>query len=285
MPMSPRLLRPVASGVHPEAAAWRSAVVANGGSVSATTMRAVSKFCADIDAAGIRDRFYRLNLFCGTGLNAALVPLYRGQSRTGTQFGNTTETNNGPFVSGDYSETSGLFPGATNATKWLNTGFPGNTITTSGLHFGVGILAAGTQSGNRDVIGAWDGSSNALMIRIRSVDTTFRAACFSRFGTLTDQFGDNVGTTGAHLAAGNIVASYPTMYRDGAATGTDATTSANFTSDRTLGVFALNSAQNGVFSHSNPRLGWYSIGGLMTLSQVQSFNTAINSFYTAIGRT
>ena len=64
--------------LHPEAVAWRDAVVDNGGSVSGATLAAVSDFCNAIDAAGIRDRFYRLNLFAGTGLNAALVPLYRG---------------------------------------------------------------------------------------------------------------------------------------------------------------------------------------------------------------
>ncbi len=78
--MNPRLLRPLASGFHSEAAAWRSAVIANGGSVSTSTVRAVSNFCAAIDAAGIRDRFVRLNLFCGDNLNAALVPLYRNRA-------------------------------------------------------------------------------------------------------------------------------------------------------------------------------------------------------------
>ena len=62
MPMNARLLRPIASGVHPEAAAWRSAVVANGGSVSASTLKAVADFCKAIDAAGIRDKLYRVNL-------------------------------------------------------------------------------------------------------------------------------------------------------------------------------------------------------------------------------
>ena len=123
MPMNPRLLRPIASGVHPEAAAWRSAVVANGGSVSGSTMKAVSTFCAAIDSAGIRDRFYRLNLFAGTGLSACLVPLYRGQSRTGTQYGNITDTN-ANFVSGDYVETgaTGGLKGLRTSTKRLNTG-------------------------------------------------------------------------------------------------------------------------------------------------------------------
>jgi hypothetical protein len=75
MAMSPTLLRPRAT-VHPEAAAWAARVVANGGTVG-NSLAAVSKFCAAIASAGIRDRFYRLNLFCGSNLNAALVPLYR----------------------------------------------------------------------------------------------------------------------------------------------------------------------------------------------------------------
>jgi hypothetical protein len=106
MGMSGALLRPKTSG-HPEALAWRSAVIANGGTVSASTMAAVTTFCRSIDSAGLRGRFYRLNLFCGDGLSAVLVPLYRGQSRTGTQYGNTADTNVN-FVSGDYTLASGL---------------------------------------------------------------------------------------------------------------------------------------------------------------------------------
>jgi hypothetical protein len=55
----------------------------------------VSKFCSAIASAGIRDHFYRLNLFCGSNLNAALVPLYLTPDKTVTnlfQFG-TDQTN------------------------------------------------------------------------------------------------------------------------------------------------------------------------------------------------
>jgi hypothetical protein len=100
---------------------WVNRVYANGGTVSTSTATAVNSFCNDIDAAGIRDRFYRLNLFAGTGLNAALVPVYRGDSLGGTQYGNTTDTNVGLFVSGDYAETVGLTGNGT--SKYLNTGF------------------------------------------------------------------------------------------------------------------------------------------------------------------
>lgn len=88
MPHSPRLLRPRQT-THPEAAAWAARVVDNG-STAGTSLAAVSKFCRAIDAAGIRDRFYRLNLFCGSNLNAALVPLYLTPDKTVTnlfQFG------------------------------------------------------------------------------------------------------------------------------------------------------------------------------------------------------
>jgi len=99
-PMSPRLLRPRQT-LHPDAAAWAARVVSNGGSVTGTTLSAVSKFCASIDSAGIRDRFYRLNLFCGTGLNACTVPLYLTPDKTVTnlfQFG--TDMTNAAWLAG-----------------------------------------------------------------------------------------------------------------------------------------------------------------------------------------
>ena len=93
---------------HPEATAWRNAVIANSGTVSATTMRAVSNFCTAINAAGIRSKFLRLNLVCGNNLAAARVPLYRGASATGTQYGSAADTNIGPLTANDYSEATGL---------------------------------------------------------------------------------------------------------------------------------------------------------------------------------
>lgn len=107
-----------------EAQNWINRVYTNNGTVSVSTANAVNNFCNAINAAGIRDRFYRLNLFCGDNLAACLVPLYRGQSLGGTQFGNTTDTNNN-FTSSDYAErgaSGGLRGNGSN--KWLNPGTP-----------------------------------------------------------------------------------------------------------------------------------------------------------------
>jgi hypothetical protein len=281
MPMNPRLLRPT-STTHPEAQVWRNAVIANGGTVSGSTLNAVSRFCRSIDAAGIRDRFYRLNLFAGTGLNAALVPLYRGQSRTGTQYGNTTDTNNGPFVSGDYSLTSGLT--GNGSSKYLDTGYLANTLAASNSHLGVGLLATDTMTTNdRTLIGAWNAGSNVLEVRARDrTGAVPLAAAFTRFGTVGDRFGDSV--TSASLTAGNITAAWPTMYRNGTASGTDATTSQDFPAARKVYVFCLNNNNVGTNNFTNARLGYYSIGATMTAGQADAYSDAIDAFYTAIGR-
>ena len=106
MPMNSKTMR--TRTFHPEATAWRKAVIANSGTVSAITMRAVSNFCTAINAAGIRSKFLRLNLVCGNNLAAARVPLYRGASATGTQYGDPADTSVGPLTGTDYSEATGL---------------------------------------------------------------------------------------------------------------------------------------------------------------------------------
>jgi len=91
---------------------WVSRVEANGGSVSASTKNAANTFMLAIKAANIRSKIYRLNLYAGTGLAACLTPLIK-------DIGSASETN-ANFVSGDYSESTGLT--GDGASKWISTG-------------------------------------------------------------------------------------------------------------------------------------------------------------------
>lgn len=115
--------------LHKEAVDWHNRVLTNGGRVSKDTLKAVSDFCYRIDAAGIRNKFSRLNLICGDDLISARVPLYRGLSFTGTQYGNTIDTNNN-FISADYTErgSSGGLNAGSGGTKYLDTGVIPNNI-------------------------------------------------------------------------------------------------------------------------------------------------------------
>jgi hypothetical protein len=284
--MSPRLLRPLASGVHPEAAAWRSAVVANGGGTpSVTTMRAVSKFCADIDAAGIRSKFRRLNLFCGNSdasLIAVRVPLYRGESRTGTQYGNTIDTNVN-FVQGDYAETGangGLL--GDSSSKLLNTGFATQDLPgVSDCHMAV-WFRGGTVTDSRRAIGAIGASSDIFIIDAR---TTAGGGMQARLGG-----GSNFGTGTIDSDAQSMIAvrtstTSAVLYKNAASSATQTTSVTGATgTSQVFGVFTglqSGTTPNGFFPH---RLAGYSIGAGLTSGQVTSFHNAWAAFQTALTR-
>lgn len=283
MPMSPRLLRPIASGVHPEAAAWRSAVVANGGSVSASTMKAVNTFCAAIDAAGIRDRFYRLNLFCGDNLNAALVPLYRGPTFGGTTYGYVTDTNNN-FVSGDYSENTGLIGNGTN--KGLATGLVRSAISgDASVHSGVFVHTSGTGTFRTYVGYALNaGAFRTQQVQARNPATVAMSIAndaVSLGETATAAYSDGDLLIGCISGVG---AGLNRLYRNGSSVSTGV---GRDTSGDTIeyGVFSLyRSHVAQLANHSNGRLGGYTLGLNLTDAESAAYAAIWDTFLKALGR-
>jgi len=285
MGMSPKLLRPRAT-VHPEAAAWAARVVANGGSVSGSTLSAVSKFCASIASAGIRDRFYRLNLFCGTGLNACLVPLYRGPSLSGTQYGNTTDTNVGPFVTGDYVEASGLTGTGNNGvgagnSKHLRTG-----LTPATVGFNSGHLSAYVFGLNQSF------PTQSTMLGIRDNTNAQRWWIdYRQTYTFADYTGNTnngpavpAASTNSHLVLSRTSSSLLRFFRNGSQVGSDVTTAvtgAGGTVDWPVFALMLDGSPTG---YAPFRMGGYSIGTGMTPEQAAAYTSAMQSFQNAMGR-
>ena len=268
MAMSNKTLRPRVS-LHPEAIAWRTAAVANGGTVSGSTLSAVSKFCASIDAAGIRDRFYRLNLLCGSNLSAALVPLYRGPSRTGTQYGNTTETNSG-FVGGDYSET-GASGGLTGALlKQLDTGFAALGVGSPIAAFGFNAFLSYTRPASRNTVTGITGVNAFARIQLNAGATMWGGwnrgstieAVDSGLGTSPGLF--NIGRRTGNVDYANV-------------NGVDLTTVASTAADNTA-VTAL------IMQQQTMRVGAYAIGGDATGAQLLSFYNILRTFQNALSR-
>ena len=154
MLLSSLLLSNSSLNIHREAADWRNRVLTNGGSVSSNTLKAVSNFCYRIDAAGIRSKFLRLNLFCGNNLNACFTPLYRGPA-FGTNYGGSMDSNQGPFGSGDYNErgSGGGLTGSSYYAYYLDTGlnttapYTNMGMAYNDIHSSVYLSALGTTEG------------------------------------------------------------------------------------------------------------------------------------------
>jgi hypothetical protein len=136
---------------NPDVDIWLNTVALNGGSSSSTTISALNTFCNSIDNAGLRNKFYRLNLFCGNDLNACVVPLYSGPSKSSVQFGFGTDRNinysYGTYNTGNdindnftYSENQGLL-GSTQALtssvsrRFLDTGLKLNILNSNNIHY------------------------------------------------------------------------------------------------------------------------------------------------------
>lgn len=291
MPMSARLLRPRSTGFHPDAQAWRNAVIANGGSVSGGTLKAVSDFCRRIDAAGLRDRFYRLNLLAGTGLSSALVPLYRGQSRTGTQFGSSTDTNVGPFVSGDYTETGasgGLLGNGT--SKYLNTGLAASTMPLGNAHLSAYVVSAPGSGSFPAAIGAFQAFSGQTtrelgLYHFQSNSGT--ASYYADENSVTGFVPAAVNNTTGLIMGSSLTTSDRRFYRNGTQSGSTNTGTLSATQQpaNSIFVFARNTTTTDVpGSYSAGRLGAYSIGLGMTASQASDFYSALQAFQTSLGR-
>lgn len=296
MPMSQRLLRPRQT-IHPEAAGWANRVRTNGGSVSGSTLSAVDKFCKSISQNGLRDRFLRLNLFCGTGLNAALVPLYRGPSLGGTQYGNTTDTNNGPFVSGDYSESTGLL--GNGSSKYLNTGFDASAAGLSasgGAHLSIVVPTySHPASGNWFPIAIINsGVTERFWINNNSYagNTSVESYLGSTGANLVNY--QVAATNGATIAGGLWTAnrSSPTdlrLYNGTSQQGATQTgnVSASVMPTLPLTVFARwnGTTPFGYFGNGSVgRIMAYSAGLSMTSAQLTSFNNAMSAFNSALAR-
>jgi hypothetical protein len=282
MGMSGRLLRPKTSG-HPEALAWRSAVIANGGTVSASTMTAVTTFCRSIDSAGLRDRFYRLNLFCGTGLEAVLVPLYRGPGRTGTQYGNTTDTN-ANFVLADYAESSGLK--GNGSTKYLATGLEMTFLGTNQLHLYCSFNPEVAEL--RCLLAARFNLSGSVSLENNYNGTTANRPRANIFGTGWQPADHCSPVTGRTQYLVQFTGSQPAQAFGRNVDLNNVSNAGAYSATHTTPfyVFAGDQTGTGIAGFTAQRIDAYSIGAAFTTAaQRNAYHTAMSDFRTALGRT
>lgn len=268
-----------ATVTNEDAKLWIDKVYANRGTISVGTAAAVNAFCNAIDNSGIRDRFFRLNLFCGDNLAACLVPLYRGPSFSGTKYGNDTDTNSN-FVEEDYVErgsTGGLKGDGIN--KFLNTGLATNLMAEGNRHIGAYERDKATRA--YDVSIGSDqspGNKNGYWLRTENPFSSYTFA----FGNGSSAALLNNYIGGGMMLGVNASVGAGVLYRNG-----NFVASANLNvatpGSESLYVLALNRG-GGASDVSDARLGGYSAGMALNASQVVAYNSAMQTFQTALNR-
>jgi hypothetical protein len=266
---------------------WVNRVYANGGTVSSTTASAVNTFCNAIEAAGIRDRFYRLNLFCGTGLTACLVPLYRGQSLGGTQGGLTADSNIGPFVTGDYAESAGLT--SDGISKHLRIGTLSSVFQGIPATGHMSVWSGPNSQSNKRAMGVFDLAVQAGQSYPMSYNLQ-RSAGNSDFGRPV--LAPLPVSTSVMLTINRASTTSVTLYQNTTIAGSSTTESINRDipgADITVFGASYYNWTNNSFAHGYevPAATYssYSCGLSLTASQLSAYYNALVAFRTAMGRT
>lgn len=267
MPMSPRLLRPRASGlVLPSDADARAYVLAvntaDGQPLEAPVVQAIDAFVVGCKADGTWSAIKSSCLLMGARtLSGALTPLV-----------GAAPTNNGPFVSGDYNRKTGLIANGT--SKYLDSNRNNNADPQNSVHQAVWFSSVNTVDGipigaGFNLTGATRcgvvPSSSAISVRSRS--SSVQAV------SPTPSF----PTNGTFFGCSRSSSSLTTLRSNGSDVTSTAASQTPFNGN--VFVFCDNNAGSAT-AFVNARLGFYSIGESLNLALLDS---RVSTLYNAIG--
>jgi hypothetical protein len=260
MPMSPRLLRPIASRslVDADAAAYLTAVeTADTQALEPAVRNAITAFVIGCKADGIWDAIKASCILMGARtLSGALTPLKGGAP---------TNVNNN-FVSGDYNRETGLKGNGTN--KFLNSNRNNNADLQDNQHLGIYVSTANTQDSNRGYIGC--GLTDNGSSHIFSTTTLLGVRSQSNSGpTVGSASAANTGFIGKSRNNGSSV-----DFRS-AATNFSVSAVSQVPLSQNIVVFGRNLA-----AQADAAIAFYSIGSALDLALL---DTRVTALYNAIG--
>lgn len=259
---------------HPDVVDWQIRIAAEGGTASSGTLAALSTFAESIEAAGLRSKLWRLNVFCGNNLNAALTPFYNSPTTGGSAEGFVIDQNNGPFASGDFVESVGL---TSDGSKYLDTGLVPSNIGI--LQGSIGYDPIDVSALQRWYVSAWQASP---LTRCGIVINSTGNLYFGWHGTqaavnpTAERSGFFLGTrTAANLR---------TLYKNGVEVASNTNnTPSDSALDDTLVVFARNT--DGVIDFVNDcGSRGYCVGDAMDATDAANLSSSWAALQTALGR-
>lgn len=260
------------SGVDADAAAWASAVTANSGTYSGSTLAAVNTKIKALKAANLWAKKACTGFLCGDQLAAALIQYKLGVWAPAT---------NVNFVGGDYTEATGLT--GNGSTKYLNIGLvpsvsltandthmmiynrSGSLPAVSVVHMGAGVspdffelIAPATSTGNivsrqyNDVAGRLDSSASTAPVGMVVASRT---------------------ATGSHV-----------IYKNGSPFASNATNGGTLSNVNTA-MFVFGTSRGGTLvAPAADVLSAYSVGSGLSAADVANEYTIEQAFQAALGR-
>ena len=274
----PRLM-PHQTAWHPEAVDWQTRVIANGGTVPAATLVAVSNFCAEIDNAGLRPLLWRVNPMAGGDLASALVPLYRSPTPFAL-VGSATDANDN-FVAGDYTASSGLLGNGSN--KRLITGLPVNFSRFRHAGFFAHTISAATF---RMYIGASGATTFEGIFAIENGSPT------SNIGFLNYSDGSGAGgaSNGTHangdfvMGANNPISNRSYFQTHGVFVGSRGDIREAGAVTTPLAIYARRTLAATYAGHANARMGGYTLGDGLREEQASVYYGCWDRLLRGLGR-
>jgi lysophospholipase L1-like esterase len=263
------------SSTDPDALAWKRNINAAGSTVSATTLAAVSTFVKGCKADNIWSKMLDVGVFAGADLTAALVKL---KSLSGTSY-----TNSGPFVSGDYSETTGLK--GNGSSKYLRTGVvPSTMLTLNSTHLAIYdrfVMTTAVGAGGIGAIGARNPSADVLRLYHPYSDRVYYSDAYNASTARVSSAVAAFGPIGFVLASRNGAASNKVYVNAGQiATGTTAAGSLP-----TVEIYIGAYNNQGSFAEPGSRpFSFASIGEGLSAGEVTSLNTRVHNLQRALNR-
>jgi hypothetical protein len=262
---------------HPDVNNWLNTVALNGGSASSSTIAALNVFCNSIESAGLRNKFYRLNLFCGNNLQACLVPIYGAV---------TPDINyNNNFISSDYNETgaSGGLQG-NGVSKGLLTGMSVSSFSTN-FHVSTYVSVISTTTNTYDICGM-NSDTNNDRIGLGCIFFAAAGYVFSCYQLANTPYTAQISGYGPGFYIGSCATNTAKLYKNASIVGNTTNTGSNrIPQNYPIMIFGgSQSGSNIMRSFSPARLNAYSIGDALTDSEASSFNTIMQTFQTALNR-
>jgi hypothetical protein len=244
MPISPKFLRPRASGytaTDADAKAYIAAVeTADGSKLENKTRKAIDDFVKGLKSDSIWTPLTHCCILAGARTLAGICTPLKG----------TAPTSNA-FLAADYNRKTGLV-GSTANTKFLNTNVNNNTFTQNDFHMSVWVGTAQTSGSTLYMMGAGGGGTGASEI-------------FASVGFLQFRNQNGSGQTGA--GAADSITGLIASTRSGSTTfdmryGGTLTSAGSRASQSPLANGNIHVFRTSAFStlFSNARLRWYSLG-------------------------